>query len=358
MENYIKEKKRCSWLDIAKGVGIIFIVIGHVLRDGIIRTYIYSFHVPLFFMLMGFTFKCENIKSFSRKKFFRNLVPYYFWSILSIIIYLIMITLFSLDSDGGSTSFLMNFLGMIYANSRNGLMRWNLPLWFIPCMIGVSYCVLLLEKCIFFNGKYNLMPKNRLYVRIFLIVLFAIIGSSLPYVCNVYLPFQFESGIYMISFFESGILLKEIEFEKIVRNLKSVKLILFCLFSLTCAFILININGFAEVREYNYGNYFGLFFLTSMLICIVILIITIMWNKCKLIENIGMHTFSILLTHKFPILFFQKIMLGTKYLLSNPNTFAGVFCAVIVTTITIIMCLVITHIISKTCPVLIGEFKK
>ena len=40
--------KRITWLDVAKGFGIFFIVWGHVLRTGHFRIYLYAFNVTLF----------------------------------------------------------------------------------------------------------------------------------------------------------------------------------------------------------------------------------------------------------------------------------------------------------------------
>lgn len=40
----------------------------------------------------------------------------------------------SFDITNASMSLWKNLIGMFYANSRTIYMRWNLPLWFIPCM--------------------------------------------------------------------------------------------------------------------------------------------------------------------------------------------------------------------------------
>ena len=43
--------QRLGWLDAAKGLGIILVVIGHVWTRGPVRDTIYAFHMPLFFLL-------------------------------------------------------------------------------------------------------------------------------------------------------------------------------------------------------------------------------------------------------------------------------------------------------------------
>ena len=53
--------KRVEWVDIAKGYGILLVIIGHLPIPWIISRSLYSFHLPLFFFLSGyFFFKKKN----------------------------------------------------------------------------------------------------------------------------------------------------------------------------------------------------------------------------------------------------------------------------------------------------------
>ena len=60
------EKKRIEYLDMAKGIGIILVVMGHstFLQEDVL-TWISSFHMPLFFVLSGMLIR---IKGEERKK--------------------------------------------------------------------------------------------------------------------------------------------------------------------------------------------------------------------------------------------------------------------------------------------------
>lgn len=64
---------RQKWIDICKGIGIIAVVLGHVIvrleSEGIINiwgilmcNFIYSFHVPLLFVLSGICFSLAYSK--------------------------------------------------------------------------------------------------------------------------------------------------------------------------------------------------------------------------------------------------------------------------------------------------------
>ena len=54
---------RIEWIDFAKGAGILLVMLGHTVyvdRQGsIMRGLVFSFHMPLLFMLSCMTFRCS-----------------------------------------------------------------------------------------------------------------------------------------------------------------------------------------------------------------------------------------------------------------------------------------------------------
>ncbi len=82
----MREKKRIEWIDVAKGYGIILVVLGHCFNKGtILHNWIFSFHMPLFFLLSGYCFRLEKyttVRELLKDKFSSLLVPYIkFWGI-------------------------------------------------------------------------------------------------------------------------------------------------------------------------------------------------------------------------------------------------------------------------------------
>ena len=74
-------EKRLMWIDVAKGIAIILMIIGHTVKFGTYsRNFIFSFHMPLFFILTGFTIKIPfdkvQWKKFIKKDFVRIVCPY------------------------------------------------------------------------------------------------------------------------------------------------------------------------------------------------------------------------------------------------------------------------------------------
>ena len=101
------EKTRYYQIDYAKAIGIFLVIIGHIIfhkekPDSYlvnIQTFIYSFHIPLFFILsgLGIGLKYQSAYSLLNKKdeviniFKRLLLPYFIWSLIYIIFSIIFI---------------------------------------------------------------------------------------------------------------------------------------------------------------------------------------------------------------------------------------------------------------------------
>lgn len=70
-------KKRIEWIDMAKGYGMILVVVAHLTIGNNINIWINSFHMPLFFMLSGYVFSDKNnFPTFLKKKCKSLLLPY------------------------------------------------------------------------------------------------------------------------------------------------------------------------------------------------------------------------------------------------------------------------------------------
>ena len=68
--------ERIKWIDVAKGWGIILVIYGHVTND-YFSSWLYTFHMPLFFFLSGYFFNpLMKPFDFFRSKVKRLLLPY------------------------------------------------------------------------------------------------------------------------------------------------------------------------------------------------------------------------------------------------------------------------------------------
>lgn len=72
-------KKRIEWIDIARGIAIIAVIVGHSLGNyfpGKFANFIYAFHMPIFFILSGYLYHQQDSKKLMKKSFLNLIVPY------------------------------------------------------------------------------------------------------------------------------------------------------------------------------------------------------------------------------------------------------------------------------------------
>lgn len=73
----IMDTSRNKSVDIARGIAMIAIVLGHLGLSGIDRV-VYTFHIPIFYLITGYYSKTgENIGTVVKKRFRQLIVPYY-----------------------------------------------------------------------------------------------------------------------------------------------------------------------------------------------------------------------------------------------------------------------------------------
>ena len=128
---------RIPWIDTAKGLGVILVFWGHLLYGGsaiggVINRAIYSFHMPMFFILSGYVLKDDNcsILSFIKAKFKRILLPALIFYILTYPIFVLEFVL-GLDVDLSIKSILYQ---TFYVTGR---CAYNDPIWFFICLFQV-----------------------------------------------------------------------------------------------------------------------------------------------------------------------------------------------------------------------------
>ncbi len=70
-------KQRIDWLDIGKGIAIVLVVLGHCLDfESPVKHAIFSFHMPLFFIFAGYTFRVKPVREMAVLSAKRLLIPF------------------------------------------------------------------------------------------------------------------------------------------------------------------------------------------------------------------------------------------------------------------------------------------
>lgn len=137
-----KKDKYYFEFDLLKGLAIIFVIIGHSLSsyspgiENSISSFVfylmYSFHMPLFFMISGFLFTKNISNSFKQKwnvvknKFVRLFIPYLTYSVITMILK-VMFSQYAMNDFA-----LTDFYKIFISDNPNG------GLWFLYVLFFVS----------------------------------------------------------------------------------------------------------------------------------------------------------------------------------------------------------------------------
>lgn len=139
----MNQPNRILWVDIAKGIGIILVVSGHMI-DGSSKLgmYIWSFHMPLFFFLSGL-FMSSTLSLQSVKKRARQLLlPCFIFTVISCAVQYFILgnTLDSLSHSLPVPLWFLTTLFLADLMSRCLSPVLGIPLLILFCLIGSMLC--------------------------------------------------------------------------------------------------------------------------------------------------------------------------------------------------------------------------
>ena len=218
-------KERVQLVDLAKGLGMILVIIGHSGIPIKLQWWIWSFHMPLFFIISGFLYNHNLNISFIgilTKKTKSLLVPYLYFTLIILVLLSIIKPIFILN---------------ILKDGWGGI-----ALWFIP--------VLFVTECLFFFSIK--------YLNSYLLIAVTVLCSLLGYYFgkkNIHAPYQMDVVLMALFFYGSGFILKK--GINLLRNKGG-----FILFLLCATLLLVNIiTCFSNYTRFDMctntvGNYF------------------------------------------------------------------------------------------------------
>ena len=130
--------KRIRWIDIAKGLGIVLVVLGHCQIPNTVLRIITAFHMPLFFFLAGYTYSPEkySLPDFCKSRMKTIVWPYLFFTALSVL------ASFGRKLVGQDTSLAIIFDSFI----SMGFVESNPPLWFLRSLFVVEILFCLYQR--------------------------------------------------------------------------------------------------------------------------------------------------------------------------------------------------------------------
>ena len=294
------EKKRVLWLDIAKAIGILVVLLVHTGKSfGPVTFFGGMFYMPVFFVLAGMTFRYrpeERFRDFAAKKARRLLLPYFGYNLFLFLFFFVKNDL--LAGQVSARSF-FPLLGILY--SRNCL--WpaaapenvyfmqilNAPTWFLTCMF-LSYLVFWLLM----RAAKGDMKKTVLYN--FGVLLFSVL---LHYLCPVLLPWSLDCALYAVSFLVFGYGLAKRSFVERLYGKPWLLLLTAAVFA-----GLSWLNGSVNMSVADYGHSMILYLVVGALGSLLVMAVSFFLEKhagilAKACGFLGRHTLPVLCLHLF-----------------------------------------------------------
>uniref|UniRef100_UPI0036F361D4 acyltransferase family protein n=1 Tax=Enterocloster asparagiformis TaxID=333367 RepID=UPI0036F361D4 len=247
---------RIEWIDVIRGISILLMVYAHLAINNKLRTIIFSFHMPIFFVLSGYLFSEKKFSMFFGGKVKSLIIPYVITNLLSIII--------SMWKTGFYGNFsLANILNIGY--KRGGAAFWGMsfsstilqevlsvgPVWFILALFWSNIIFWIINKIVSKESIRLLVVASISFIGIY-------IGRRIAF-----LPHSFDVALVAVGFVYSGYIIRRYDVLKLVSNpIPMFALTIFWLFGIWCGGIEL------AVRKYPLGI---MSLLSSVCGCIVII---------------------------------------------------------------------------------------
>jgi acyltransferase len=214
---------RLKYIDVAKGIGIILVLIGHILpTNSIVFKIIYSFHMPLFFIISGFLFDKDKytLKGLVKKKFKIYIIPYFVISFVCLILF-------------GRESIVKYSLGILYSYGNLKYMPNCSPLWFLTCLFLTEIIFIIILK-----------RSTKPYISIGICLLLGVIYNQ---TVNYHLPWNLDVSLFAIGFMYFGLVIKQYKLLNRYKHKYSIILLIM-------AYISVEYNSTISLNGRMYGN--------------------------------------------------------------------------------------------------------
>ena len=266
-------RERINFIDYSKALGILFVVFGHVYcGSNIVTNWIYSFHMPLFFIISGMLLNNKNsiltLKELILRKFKSIIIPYLIFSILNCFGY------YFIDKF----SFITLKSGILQSVTLFGIGA----LWFLPALF-IAETIFITFKTISNNKK-----MYKIIYILFLLLIFYIIGNL-----HEYINIVIKRAVVALFFISVGYCSRNI-IKKI--NIKNYNLFLMMLINIIFA----DLNKGVDLYSLEFNNII-FYVLNSITGSLAIIFMMKKINSSKILDFFGKNTLIIMATHQLII---------------------------------------------------------
>ena len=341
----LKANNRIHYIDILKGIGIVFVVFAHVNSMFYGGNYLYSFHMVLFFFISGLLLnpgKYATTKEFLISRVKQLYIPYVVFYLIRYLYWLVverpMRTVAVSPVDG--------FLGLFWGTDN---MHWIYPgdvLWFVIGLMAlevVFYVVIKLTKSWWIRGA--------------ILAALTVIGLLLAKYRLYVLPFSLNNVLLVIPFFSAGYLLRKylVESDAVYEARKGWLLLALLPLVLFTVWKYPWICELGKQTDISYLNHPAVYwFYTIPFIEIALwLLVSMLIGKNRFLEWLGRNTLPILAFHS-PIARILIYLAGLLTGVSKMEIHENWGYSILVTVASIICCIPLIYIWNRVYPSIIA----
>lgn len=250
------KKSRIEWIDVAKGIGMILVILGHTVRLDVI-TPVYAFHMPLFFFLSGLVLNPDSMGDFSffiKKKAKQLLRPWLVFLLLSTVVCLLI-------PDWREHLTLNNILHDLYSVNTNTFQ--NSSIWYLPCFFFAL---------VFYYIMNEVFRHNKVSVCVFIIFALSLLllkpAMEALRIPTGRLPFKIDSALVAAVFIATASWYR-LQIFDCVKKFANIKwLAIICMMTAVSTYG----NGWANMNSLDYGRvcllYYPIAFVGIFLVCL------------------------------------------------------------------------------------------
>lgn len=317
----MENTKRIDYLDYIKGFGILLVILGHIYDvSNPIKIWLYSFHIPLFFIISGALIKYTNINGRNMKniiisKFKSLIIPYICFELLAIFVWMI-------QNELTFSAFKWNITDSIFMYCKAGT-TWFLFALFVSEILFISIL------------KY--LKSNKL-ITLITGILFIISLTIHTENHNILVLFRcfIANGFLYVGYYGYNLIIN--------KNLSILFIIALCVANI----ILSHFNGLVDLWSLQFGNIF-LYTICSILGSVSIIHLFKKIKQSFILKYLGENSLIIMATHQVLLEKFINVVTGGQY-----TYLTGLLMLVLIVSIEI----PIIYIINRYMPFMIGKFPK
>lgn len=337
--------RRIIWADYAKALGIFLMLLGHCeLKNQNLFDWIYTFHMPLFFILTGYFMPTKEIgfDAYFKKNVRQLIVPYVFYYLLTLPFGLFVI--YS-HPDNHPYNGLMEFLlkpliGMFLVKTTDISFQTNGPSWF--------FVALFIVRLLFYvNVKYKY--DRRVLLLSNTVAIFTFYALSKLGVSNI---FRFMPALLGYPLITIGFLFRKYSIIDWLRKRNIAVKIAIMLACFSLCWCEIKVNGHVEFSAANYGNNILIMYFGGACGTIGIILLSSMLPYNKIIINIGANTGIILGLHSMVITCLRYLL---HFAFGIPLTCYPLYLAILISLTTLLLLYPVIILFNKRIPKLIGK---